>query len=369
MKIVFWLASCLPELGGLQWSTYRLARALQKNGYEILFLTRLTEQAELIQDCQIIRLPGDSIPEWTENSGRWLFEHKDEFDIIHTVDLFYQAIDLQFASLKRCAKPTVLKIPTAGYIPRLIASETLKLSLQSINAIITLNDLIQEELIGVGVSLEAIYCIPNGIDADEFIPAVDKAALRRSLDLPLDKILLIFAGRFVARKRLDILLAAIAEMNNDVRLIMVGSGFGQRDSIEESIIKVALQSDKVITVQAVNDCRPYFQASDIQILLSEREGLSNSLLEGMSCALPTIATDIPGINNVITNDSEGILVPVGAVSETSLAIKQLSPDEPLRRRLGNSARARIIRTFSLEQVVKQYHELYQKIIKQERRRL
>jgi glycosyltransferase involved in cell wall biosynthesis len=362
MKIIFWTASFLPDLGGMQWSTYRLAKGLKRYGHEILFLTRESKEPELVRDFPIIRLPGLNVLDWTINSGNWLLENKDKFDVVHTIDLFYQAIEPQLDILNSCGKPTVLKIPTAGYIPKLINSPKLKKSLQAVSAIIALNGLIEKELAKVGVATDKIYRLPNGIDPKEFVPVSDKTTLRKSLGLPIDKVLLIFTGRLVQRKRLDILLSALDRVDREAHLVLVGSGFEQRDSVEDDIVRVATDLGRVTLIKAVADCRPYLQASDIQILLAEREGMPNSLLEGMSCSLPTIATEIAGIVDLISEGAEGILVPVGEVEETVTVINVLVRSKYLRDQMGSRARNKVIERFNISSVVGQYNILYRKII-------
>jgi len=361
MKILFWIESFLPDLGGMQWSIYRLARALKNGGHKIIILTRESAKKELVNDFSIIRLPGKNTFEWTLNSGRWLKENSNRFDVIQTVDLFYQAIEPQLDILKTCGKPSVLKIPTAGYVPKLINSGELFKAFQSIGSFIALNDLILNELIGVGAQREKIFCIPNGVDCEEFFPSLDKTLIRKSLGLPSDKFLVIFAGRFVERKRLDILLAAIKLTDANVHLVMVGSGFGQRDSNEERLMNEVENLEKVTIVRSTDNCLPYFQAGDAQILLSEREGMPNSLLEGMACSLPTIATSISGIIDLITDGLEGFLVPVGKIQETANAINSLARNNDTRISMGSFARSKIMEKFNVNNIAKQYELLYRNL--------
>lgn len=362
MKIIFWTASFLPELGGMQWSIYRLAKALEKRGHQILFLTKLPERGNLELNVSVIRLPGDSILEWTNNSVCWLLENQNQYDVVQVIDFFYQAVDEQFDFLRKIKKPTALKIPTAGYVSKLMNSKQRVFALKSVKGIIALNDIVSKELIDKGVLPDKIYRIANGINPEEFVPSLNKDKAKIDLGLPLDKVLIIFSGRFVARKRLDVLLSALEKTDDNIHLILVGSSFSQRDSVDEQL-GAALKrlSEKITVIEPVNDCLPYLQASDIQILLSEREGMPNALLEGMSCALPTIATNIPGIIDLISNQVEGILVPVGDVEEVAKAINLLACNYDLRCNFGNLARKKIIAKFNIGYIAEQYELLYKKI--------
>lgn len=363
MKILFWLADCLPDLGGLQWSTYRLAKALQNQGDEVLFLTRQTSKTELITDCPIVRLAGETIPSWTKISGDWLLEHRHNFEIIHTIDLFYQAIEPQLEIIKLCQLPTVLKIPTAGYLPRLINSKAKREALKKVSAIVALNNLIGTELLELEFPISAIHNIPNGIDSTKFIPFTgNHEFLRQSLGLPLDKIIVVFVGRFVARKRLDILLTAFLASDPRLHLVLVGACEKQDEKTAQLVAQATGNNKRITLVNAQVNCLPYFQVADLQVLLSEREGLPNSLLEGMSCALPTIGTNIDGINNLVNNGSQGFLVPVGDVKETTQALNKLTADYSLRQKFGQAARQKVLQNFDLSVVVDQYRQLYGKIL-------
>ncbi len=363
MKVMFWTASHLPDLGGFQWSTYRLAKMMKELGHEPAFLTGTEQQSICDQLVPAVRIPCTSVREWTEKSGQWLLENRSKFDVIHSIDLFYKAIDVQLDFLLASKLPTVIKIPTMGYIPKLINSDALRRKFSSMDALIALSEGIKSELTEAGISEAKIHSIPNGIDMQEFTPACNKQELRNVLQLPESKVLILFAGRLVYRKRVDVLLEATASLSQTVHLVLVGSSFGQRDSVEEQILQTAGTMANVTVREATAETLKYYQACDINVLLSEREGLPNAVLEGMSCSMPTVATDIAGITNVISSGYEGILVPVDDVSKTSEALMLLAENQELRQRMGQAARRKVKKEFDISVVTRKYLDLYQGILK------
>lgn len=363
MKIIFWTVSHLPDLGGFQWSTFRLARMIKKLGHEPVFLTGTAQDSIYDQEVPALRISCPNVRDWTVKSGQWLLNNRKNIDVVHAIDLFYKAIDVQLDFLLESKLPAVIKIPTMGCVPRLIDNEALRQNFGLIDALIALSGGIRSELIQVGVQDARIHSIPNGIDMQEFAPVSDKEQLRSGLRLPKDKILILFAGRLVCRKRVDVLLEAMKSLPGNVHLVMVGSSFGQRDSVEERILQTAKELENVTVREATADTLPYYQACDINALLSEREGSPNAVLEGMSCTLPTVATDIPGISDIIDCGREGILVPVGDVEQTSKALIRLAGDQDLRQRMGQSARKRIKKQFDIEVVTRLYLHLYGGILK------
>jgi len=264
--------------------------------------------------------------------------------------------------LENIHKPSVLKIPTAGYVNRLINSDKLKRSLSDIDAFIALNNDVRNELIDVGINSNKVYDIPNGVELRDAVNLAHKGSVRRLLLLPLNKKLVLYAGRIVYRKRLDILVAAMAELGDDVALVIVGSGFGQRDSTEEKIIRLVSDSDRIFFVGAVNNCSQYFEACDLQVLVSECEGMPNSLLEGMASSLPTVGSSIPGIIDLVTDGVEGILVPVGDIKKTALAITTILDSDSLRKTMGANARQKIVDSFCIDFVARRYELLYKCLI-------
>jgi glycosyltransferase involved in cell wall biosynthesis len=358
-NIAFWTASHLPDLGGFQWSTYRLAKALTKLGHKTIFVTRSTHNKEFEPDTPVVRFDGDTVLEWTHTSGEWLVANRKHFDLIHSIDFFYKAVDEQLEFLSVIGLPSLIKIPTQGYVQKLIDTPTKRNRIREISAFSALNQGIAVELEQLGITSEHIHLIPNGVDSSEFVPTANCAKLRKQLNLPDNKILLLFIGRMVYRKRLDVLLSAMKLVPNTVMLVMVGSAFGQRDSVEAEIVEKVSTLPNVMLRPPTTDVLPYYQSCDINVLLSEREGMPNSVLEGMSCGMPTIVSNIPGMVEVVDSEKNGIVVPVGDTMATVVAINRLAKDAKFRECLGQAARQKITMKFDINKIAMAYDELYQ----------
>jgi glycosyltransferase involved in cell wall biosynthesis len=108
----------------------------------------------------------------------------------------------------------------------------------------------------------------------------------------------------------------------------------------------------------VNNVEEYLACSDIFVLPSRAEGISNALLEAMACGLPCIATRIDGNRHVLTNAYNGLLVAPDDADELAQAIIRLGQDRMLRERLGQHARQTIIANYALDSVADRYVALY-----------
>ena len=151
-----------------------------------------------------------------------------------------------------------------------------------------------------------IEFIPNGIDL------ISTSSVNKEFDL-------ISVCRLVSWKNLDKLI--IANAKSRTRLIIAGSG------PEESKLKeLALSTNSDVTFLGQLDERDVVKAlqkSKVFALLSDYEGLSFSLLQAMACGLPSIVSSAKGNTDVISNNSEGIIVDVNIQDSIVTAIQQL----------------------------------------------
>jgi glycosyltransferase involved in cell wall biosynthesis len=106
--------------------------------------------------------------------------------------------------------------------------------------------------------------------------------------------------------------------------------------------------------------RAELAGATIFVLPSYMEGMPMALLEAMSFGLPTIATPVGGVPEVITPELNGLLVPAGDIAALAAAIARLMSDSRLRQRLGRAARATIATRFSLDTAVERLLAIYQR---------
>jgi glycosyltransferase involved in cell wall biosynthesis len=99
----------------------------------------------------------------------------------------------------------------------------------------------------------------------------------------------------------------------------------------------------------------------IAMLLSYREGLPRSLVEAAAAGRPIVTTDVPGCREVVRDDKEGLLVPLGDIEAAKRALMLLANDPALRSRLGAAARARFEQRFTAEAVKETVRKLYQSL--------
>jgi glycosyltransferase involved in cell wall biosynthesis len=107
----------------------------------------------------------------------------------------------------------------------------------------------------------------------------------------------------------------------------------------------------------------FYQTADVFVLPSRMEGLPNALLEAMTCGLPTIASPLPGVSEVIEHNTNGLLVPPDDPEAISDAVLLLLENPDVAKRLGNAAHQTILKHYSLDAVADCYVHLYTSLAK------
>ena len=112
----------------------------------------------------------------------------------------------------------------------------------------------------------------------------------------------------------------------------------------------------------VDDMAALFASVDVVVLPSYREGLPKSLIEAAACGLPLVTCDTPGCREVVSDDVDGLLVPVRDADALAAAIARLLDDAPLRARLGAAARAKALAEFDERIVIAKTLAVYRELL-------
>jgi glycosyltransferase involved in cell wall biosynthesis len=163
-------------------------------------------------------------------------------------------------------------------------------------------------------------------------------------------------GRLVPLKGQLILIEAVAALVDrglDVLLTIVGDG-PLRNELDLAVRQRAL-GDRVRLVGNVgqDDIVERYRDADVFCLPSFREGVPVALMEAMASGLPVIASGIMGIPELVQDRVSGLLVLPGRADLLATAIAALAGDPPLRRRLADNARAKIVAEYELRQCTRE----------------
>jgi glycosyltransferase involved in cell wall biosynthesis len=162
----------------------------------------------------------------------------------------------------------------------------------------------------------------------------------------------------VPDKRQRQAIDVIANANFDVDLLILGEG-----TLKTNLQSLATElnvADQVHITGHVPEIYPYYAVSDVFVSPSRGEGLPITLLEAMASELPVVATDIPGIREVVKDGQTGYLVGPDDTERMCSHIKKLR-DVKLRESYGANGYQRAQDMFSVEGMAKSYANLYSEI--------
>lgn len=227
-------------------------------------------------------------------------------------------------------------------------------------AIVAVAPAAAKNLTDTGVDAKKITVIMNGVERLREGTDSERKELRASLGIGEDDIVCTMSARLEEVKGHEYFIRAariIGEKRTDVKFLIVGTG-----SIEEKLKRLSLElgvGDSVILTGFVGNVAPYIDITDINVNCSwGTEASSLAIAEAMSLGKPTIATDFGGNPSVISNDVNGLLIPIhdeGTLAETIL---KLAEDRKLRHRLGEGARRMFEERFTAQAMTRQLERLY-----------
>ncbi|MCI0721157.1 MAG: glycosyltransferase family 4 protein [Acidobacteria bacterium] len=204
--------------------------------------------------------------------------------------------------------------------------------------------------------------IRSGIDFAWFRRrSVDKTQKRMELGVkPSDKIVGVVAS-FTPAKGLHLFLEAALKVSREVPgvcFVMVGDG-ALRPQLEKQARALGLNS-AIKMLGWRRDVPELLQTFDVFLLTSLWEGLPRSLVEASLSGVPSVASNVDGIAEIVKEGKNGYLVPPGDTEAMARNVVRLLQDEPLRRRMGEYGNTEV-EEFSSEKMLKDYSELYENI--------
>jgi glycosyltransferase involved in cell wall biosynthesis len=215
-----------------------------------------------------------------------------------------------------------------------------------------------------GIRLEKIEVIYNFLNLEMFKRDGDWRGekLKESLGTSNECPVVTMVANLRPVKGVDVFLKSarlVLDSAPGINFIVVGEG-EERKRLESICQQLKLDSS-VKLIGAASDIIPLLRASDIGVLSSNSESLSNAIIEYMAAGLPVICTDVGGNRELVQDGLNGFLVPSGDPKRLADAIVRLVNDPELRLRMGRESRQRVKLLFDFEKAVKDYEAFYMKL--------
>jgi glycosyltransferase involved in cell wall biosynthesis len=187
--------------------------------------------------------------------------------------------------------------------------------------------------------------------------------LKRKDTNPNAPLRLTYAGRLaVIQKRIMDLIGlarCLVALNVDFQLRIIGDGIDE-EALKRSI--AALDPpvrNRILLVGSVSPdrMRSQWRNSDAIILVSEYEGTSISMMEGMACGCVPVVTDVSGARGLVTDGISGFLIPVGDVEGMARRIKELDMNRERLAEMGKKAHASVLAQCSYDEYLPAFLDL------------
>jgi len=350
-------------------------------GHSNVFFTMVSadEQKEfeyraLFNGVEIIR--NEYIQQCNERDIKWSFLKKNKGLDINYIFQLYKTIKRSRADViflhsgnavfparmaklfSKSIKQILVRETQANHLKSKVDWVSLSLSLLFADKIIFLTEECKKQ---IASKLRWIYrkdkiaVIPNGINMAVFKPL---------LKTDETKIVLGMQSRIVNIKDHKTLLSAFSMLlkNNDgaSNLQLKIAGDGECKAELEEMTRLLGIDNHVFFVGILNEEKlvEFLNSLDIYIHASLGETMSTSIMQAMACKKPIIASDVPGINNMIIHNKTGILIPVKEPGAMAGAIENLINDRELRASLAENAFAFAKENYSGSIMFSRYNQIF-----------
>ncbi len=388
IKVLMVISQFYPIIGGAEKQAELLAKTLCKKGIQVSIVTGWwnfgTPHRETDSGIRIVRnfscwrmfgikgLRTLGVFFYAISLGSYLLMHRKEYDIIHVHQVLYPAFVSTFIGKGILKKPVLAKMGCSGLTSDIknlkrfpLGSLQLRYLVKRMDYLVTVNHEGMEEYQALGSPLGRIQYIPNGV-----APSLDGKT-------HYDQVLfLITTVRLDKQKGIDILLKAWARLvthENNLKLLILGDG--PLESELKNMSQALGIGDSVQFIGEVIHVEEYLKKSDIFVLASRAEGMSNALLEAMGHGLTCIATNISGNAELMGMEDDstipkgdfiaapnGLLIQPEDIEALTKAILFLVKNQKERENLGRNGRQYIQKNFSIDLVADKYITLYQQML-------
>ncbi|KQV40401.1 hypothetical protein ASD36_16630 [Rhizobium sp. Root1334] len=341
---------------------WRQVSGIQGFKKQVVWWKRENTVSQPRNDFEEFQISGDPAP--YDNRGRWLHRSrtamsgnfyasvgKERRQIAELMAQLHPGVILcYFGDMAMRLLPVALeqKVPLVAYLHGDFLFKTnrwyrwsLRACLEHFAAVVVVTNAERDWLLKHGVPSHKIHVVPCGAPISVFHPV---------RDLGNSELNFIMASRLAEEKGCHLSIAAFSKFLKifpAARLSVFGDG-PQRSDLEQLVAKLNL-TNRVIFHGYVGQLELAHQMAKHDIFIQHslrKEGSPVSIVEAMSCGLPTISTPVGGISDLVIDKVTGLLIDEGDVGRMASSMALLAADEDLRRKYGNAAMERAASRFN-----------------------
>jgi glycosyltransferase involved in cell wall biosynthesis len=238
-----------------------------------------------------------------------------------------------------------------------------RLVLRRYERVICVSEDLHQTCLRSKVPADRCTCIENAIDTQQYARHLSVEEAKRRLGLAPGRLLAGSVGRLSAEKNFAGLIQAVDRLigqRADLDLVIIGEG-GQRQELEALIGQLG-RGDRIRLLGYRPDMIDLYQAMDVFVLSSIREGLPNVLLEAMAMEVPVVATRIAGVPRLVEHEANGLLVEPGNVDDLARGMKRLLEQPGLRQCLAAAGRRTVEERYSFDVRMAKVRKIYGELL-------
>lgn len=371
MRILFVSHYALPHLGGIEVAIDAVASELTRRGHDVAHLAaaarRDREGEPGRRPYRVLRLPalntledrtGAPWPVFGPSLVRALRRELAAADVLHAHGFLYMSSLVALLMAPR-ARVLTEHVGHVSYDSKLLdrgeamAIATLgRFAARRADALVYLNDKVAEDLRDLAPGARLVR-IGNGVDTELFHPPREGERARLRSELGWDeRPRVLFVGRLVAKKGVDLALAAAAAADGGFELVLVGPGDPPASVPAGVSVLGPLPRGRVAEL---------YRAADAFLLPSRGEGFPLTVQEAMASGLPVVLADDPAYEPHLDGAGDGAHTRPADGAALAALLREIVGDPERRERAGAQAAEYARSAFSLEAVTDAHERLYSEL--------
>lgn len=371
--------TCYPTYGGSGVVATELGIELAERGHEIHFITykqpiRLNAPHPKIHfhEVDVSNYPLFEYPPYDLALATRMAEVAEShgLDLLHVHYAIPHSVSAMLARQMLAAAPQSRKLPFVttlhgtditvvgadrSYLP------ITRYSIEQSDGVTSISHYLRERTIQEFDIRNPIQVVHNFVNCDLYMRDADAKKRRRQFASDGERVL-VHLSNFRPVKRLPDVIEVFDRVQKQMpaKLLMIGDG-PDRSQAEWMARSKGIQ-DRVLFLGKQNGISQKLPMADLMLMPSELESFGLAALEAMACEVPSIATRVGGVPEVIDDGVTGFLAEVGDVETMSRRAIELLSDEERLREMGQAARRAAQSRFCASKIVPQYEEFYRAVL-------
>jgi len=381
MKICYFTSTFLPKIGGAEFAVHYLAKNLSALNLYVTVLCPIPHKNSYLTNYKIQKIwvppysnsllkNNYSFLEWTYLVNLVFQNLNTKFDIIHS-HFIYPCGFVSVKAQKLLKTPIVCTphggdiqiLPGINYGLRLNPRVNSKIidTIKKIDVFISISPSIKNELIKYGAEENKIFEIPNGVDTQKFVHT-PKINIKKKYHIEESKKIILSVGRNHPKKGYKNFLKVVPDIvkaNNKFIYVIIG-----RDSTKLLPLINALSiRDNVMVIERVSDLEliNFYRNASIFLSPSLIEGFALVYLEALAAGLPIIATQNPGMIDVVMDEKNGFTVPLDNYFKFIEPILDLLTDDNQLKLMGAESR-KISERYDWKKIAEKHLHVYRELV-------